>query len=356
LLCCIGNRQEFLKTEKMIMNLYGKTKKELKEFVAENKYPKFTATQLAEWMYQKHEYNFSEMTNISKKIREELTKNARIETVKPERVSVSKDGTKKYLFHYPGKGHIEAVYIPDNDRHTLCISSQSGCKFNCEFCMTGKMGFTADLTAGEIINQFQNIPERDKITNIVYMGMGEPLDNVENVVKSIDLFTSDYAFGMSNRRITVSTIGLIPGLKRILADGRSRLALSMHSPFDVVRQKIMPVQRAHPLEEVLHILTTHEFNDDRRLSIEYIMLKGINDRPEDINRLTKILHGIRCRVNLIRFHEIPNTQLKGTADADIEAFKYKLRQKGILATVRKSRGQDIEAACGMLSGKAKSDV
>lgn len=333
------------------INLYGKTLDEIQAFVKEHELPKFTARQLAEWIYQKHVHRFSEMTNISKKNRKLLEETAEIKFFSPEKFSISKDGTKKYLFRYPGKAPIEAVLIPDEERNTLCISSQSGCKYNCEFCMTGKLGFRGQLTPGEIINQFQNISERDRITNIVYMGMGEPLDNLENVLKSIELFTEDYAFAMSKKRITVSTIGLLPALKQLLEHSKVHIALSMHSPFDAIRREIMPVQKAHQLSEVMKLLKTYDFTGDRRLFVEYIMLKNLNDRPEDVNKLTKILHGLRCRVNLIRFHEIPGIQLAGSSDEAIEQFRQRLREKGIPARLRKSRGRDIEAACGMLSGK-----
>lgn len=338
------------------MNIYGKTLEELTVFATENQYPKFTGRQLADWMYGKGVFDFSEMTNISKAVRADLERKASIEVSKPIKQSRSNDGTVKYLFQYPDKGFIEAVYIPEDDRHTLCISSQSGCKYNCEFCMTGKMGFTGNLSTGEIINQYQNIPEHKLITNIVYMGMGEPLDNFENVEKSLEIFSAEYGFALGNKRLTLSTIGLLPNLKRFLDIGKYRLALSLHSPFEDIRRQLMPVQKVHPLDNVLKLIRSYDFNADKRFSIEYIMLKDINDRPEDVNQLTKLLHGIRCRVNLIRFHSIPGTRLKGTSDQAVEDFKNKLRQKGIRATVRKSRGQDIEAACGMLSGKEGKQI
>jgi 23S rRNA (adenine2503-C2)-methyltransferase len=333
------------------MNIYGKTLEELSAFITEHNYPKYMGKQLADWMYKKHTFSFAEMSNISKKIRNELESIASIDTSLPDRESRSQDGTVKYLFSYPDKGNIEAVYIPEENRHTLCISSQAGCKYNCDFCMTGKMGFKRNLSAGEIINQFQNIPERELITNIVYMGMGEPLDNYNNVIKSLEIFTSDYGFGIGNKRLTLSTIGLLPQLKDFLNIGKFRLALSLHSPFEDVRRSLMPVEKVHSFETVLNTIRSFDFNADKRFSIEYIMLKGVNDRPEDVNKLTKLLHGIPCRINLIRYHKIPGNQLQGTSDDDIEAFKYKLRQKGIQAMTRKTRGQDIEAACGMLSGK-----
>ncbi len=335
--------------KKTKMNIYGKTLEELKQYAIEQKYPKFIGHQLADWMYKKSVFYFSEMTNISKAIRNDLEKKASIEIYKPIKTSVSSDGTVKYLFKYSDKSLAEAVYIPDNKRHTLCISSQSGCKYNCSFCMTGKAGFSNNLSAGEIINQYQNIPQFKQITNIVYMGMGEPLDNYEQLIKSLEILSSKYGFGLGNKRITVSTIGLLPQLKDFLNLKKFRLALSLHSPFNEVRSKIMPIEKVYPLEKILNIIRNYDFNKDKRFSVEYIVFKGINDRNEDINRLTKLLHGIDCRVNLLHFHSISDTRLKGASEQEIEDFKNKLRKKGISATIRKSRGKDIEAACGMLA-------
>lgn len=333
------------------MNIYGKTLEELQSFVLEQGYPKYTAEQLANWMYKKHVTSFEHMTSLSKKVRQELSENHAVGRQEPFKRTVSQDGTIKYLFHYEDKGYIEAVYIPEETRNTLCISSQAGCKYNCEFCMTGKQGFQANLSAGEILNQLTSLPERDNISNIVFMGMGEPLDNPDNVFNSLKLLTSEYGLNMSTKRITVSTIGVLSGLKRFLDESECHLALSMHSPFDDIREEIMPAQKTNPLQDVLKIIRSHDFVYKRHFSVEYIMFKGINDRNEDVNRITKILHGLKCKVNLIRFHEIPNSRLKGTPDNEMEEFKNKLRKKGIAATVRKSRGQDIEAACGMLSTK-----
>ena len=291
------------------------------------------------------------MTSLSKKVRQELNEKHSLEVLAPEKVSKSSDGTKKYLFNYEGKGYIEAVFIPEKTRNTLCISSQAGCKYNCEFCMTGKQGFQANLSPGEILNQIRSIPESEEVSNIVYMGMGEPMDNIDSVMKSLDILTSDYGFEMSTKRITVSTIGVKEGLQRFLDESDCHLALSMHSPFDDVRMELIPAQKKNPLLEVLDIIKAHDFKYKRYFSVEYIMFKDINDRNEDANRLTKILHGLKCKVNLIRFHTIPNSRLEGTPDNEMNDFKTNLRRKGIAATVRKSRGQDIEAACGMLSTK-----
>ncbi len=335
------------------MNIYGKTITELEEFVVQNKYPKYVAQQIANWMYQKKVLDFFKMNNISNKIRKELSQIASIDVHQPVKQKKSKDGTIKFLFQYPDKALIETVYIPDNDRHTLCISTQVGCKYNCEFCMTGKAGFTRNLSVGEIINQYHNIPQQEKITNIVYMGMGEPLDNYENLIKSLEIFNSKYGFNIGNKRITISTIGILPQLENLIKIGKFRLALSLHFAISDVRKQFMPVQKVHNIKKVLDTIKKYKFSADKRFSIEYIVFKGINDRDEDIAQIVKLLHGVKCRVNLLHFHDIPNTKLQSVSHQQMELFKNKLIKKGIQATIRKSRGQDIEAACGLLSGKSK---
>ncbi len=331
--------------------LFGKTHNELTALALELGLPKFAGKQMAEWLYQKDISSIDEMTNLSKKARELLRSNYEFGLVSSTKVQESIDGTKKYLFPTAQGKFIETAMIPDDDRKTVCVSSQVGCKMGCLFCMTGKQGFQGQLTAGEIVNQIRSIPEWHEVTNIVYMGMGEPFDNLEEVLKSLEILTSEWGFAMSPRRITVSTIGIVPGMVTFLNQSEAHLAVSMHTPFDDERQKLMPVQVAYPLEEVIGEIKSWDFGRQRRISFEYIVFKGLNDSTRHVAELAKILNGIKCRINLIRFHPIPGTPLEGTDENTLQKFKEKLNEKGILTTIRASRGQDIYAACGLLSTK-----
>jgi 23S rRNA (adenine2503-C2)-methyltransferase len=331
--------------------LFGKTLNELTVLAVELGLPKFTGKQMAEWLYQKDISTIEEMTNLSKKARELLSDKYEFGLINTTKVQESVDGTKKYLFPTLHGKFIETAMIPDDDRKTVCVSSQVGCKMGCLFCMTGKQGFQGQLSAGEIVNQIRNIPEWHEVTNIVYMGMGEPFDNLEEVLKSLEILTSEWGFAMSPRRITVSTIGIVPGMVTFLNQSEAHLAVSMHTPFDDERQKLMPVQVAYPLEDVIHEIKSWDFGRQRRVSFEYIVFKGLNDSPRHVQELARILNGIRCRINLIRFHPIPGTPLEGTDENTLQKFKETLNDKGILTTIRASRGQDIYAACGLLSTK-----
>ncbi len=331
--------------------LFGKTLDELTQVAIELGLPKFTGKQMAEWLYQKEVHSIEEMTNLSKKARELLAEHFEFGLIDSTRVQESMDGTKKYLFPTAHGKFIETAMIPDDDRKTVCVSSQVGCKMGCLFCMTAKQGFQGQLTAGEIVNQIRNLPERHEVTNIVYMGMGEPFDNLEQVLKSLEILTSDWGFAMSPRRITVSTIGIIPGMLTVLDQSEAHLAVSLHTPFDEERKRLMPVQVAYPIADVVKEIKSWDFGRQRRVSFEYIVFKGLNDTPRHAQELVKILNGIKCRINLIRFHPIPGTPLEGTDEATLQKFKNLLNEKGILTTIRASRGQDIYAACGLLSTK-----
>jgi len=331
--------------------LFGKTLIELTALAIELGMPKFTGKQMAEWLYQKDISSIEEMTNLSKKARELLGNKYEFGLINSTKVQESVDGTKKYLFPTAQAKFIETAMIPDDERKTVCVSSQVGCKMGCLFCMTGKQGFQGQLTAGEIVNQIRNIPEWHDITNIVYMGMGEPFDNLEEVLKSLEILTSEWGFAMSPRRITVSTIGIVPGMLTFLQKSEAHLAVSMHTPFDDEREKLMPVQIAYPLSEVIREIKSWDFGRQRRISFEYIVFKGLNDSPRHVRELAQILNGIKCRINLIRFHPIPGTPLEGTDENTLQKFKEQLNDKGILTTIRASRGLDIYAACGLLSTK-----
>lgn len=331
--------------------LFGKTLEELQAVCGELGLPGFTAKQLADWLYKKPVSSIADMTNLSKKAREALSEYYVFGLADPTRVQESKDGTKKYLFPTGGGRFIETAMIPERTRTTVCVSSQVGCKMGCLFCMTGKQGFQGQLTAGEIVNQIRNIPEWEQISNVVYMGMGEPFDNLDEVLKSTQILTSEWGFAMSPRRITVSSIGIVPGLVRFLNESEAHLAISLHTPFHDERKNLMPVEIAYPLDEVLNEIRNWDFGRQRRVSFEYIVFHGLNDTPGHVKEMARILNGIKCRINLIRFHPIPNTPLQGTDEASLEAFKAALSAKGITTTIRASRGQDIYAACGLLSTK-----
>jgi 23S rRNA (adenine2503-C2)-methyltransferase len=331
--------------------LFGKTLHELQQIVTALGLPGFTAGQIADWLYKKKPGTIDEMTNLSKKARGLLSEKYIIGTEPYKSVQVSLDGTKKYLFNTTVGKYVETAYIPDKKRHTVCVSTQVGCKMGCLFCMTGKQGFQGNLTAGEILNQLRSIEEWEAVTNIVYMGMGEPLDNLEAVMKSLDILTSDWGFAMSPRRITVSTIGIVPAMKTFLEHSEAHLAVSLHSPFEQERKMLMPVQQAHSLNAVLKEIRSWDFGRQRRVSFEYIMFKELNDTAAHVNELVKILQGIQCRINLIRFHPIPDTPLNTSTNETIIAFKEALNVRGIVTTIRASRGEDIHAACGLLSTK-----
>jgi 23S rRNA (adenine2503-C2)-methyltransferase len=331
--------------------LFGKTLEELNAVSKSLGLPSFTANQLAEWLYKKEVSSFAEMTNLSKKARALLDEKYFTGITSPIDVQESVDGTRKYLFPALEGKYIETAYIPDGKRSTVCVSSQVGCKMGCLFCMTGKQGFQGNLSAGEILNQYRSIPEWRNITNIVYMGMGEPLDNLSAVLKSLEVLTSEWGFAMSPRRITVSTIGITPAMLEFLNSSSAHLAVSLHTPFDEERRRLMPVQQVYPLKEVLKEIRSWDFGRQRRVSFEYILFKGFNDSAAHVNELSRILQGIRCRINLIRFHPIPDTPLESPNEETINSFKEKLNSRGIITTVRASRGQDIWAACGLLSTK-----
>ena len=329
--------------------LVGKTLDELKTVVLELGLPAFTAKQLSEWIYKKRAFSIDEMTNISAKNRVSLNEKYMIGRTLPVQVAESEDGTKKYLFKTDAGHFIETVYIPDEDRATLCVSSQVGCKMDCKFCMTGKQGFTTQLTTGEILNQIMSIPEAEFLTNLVFMGMGEPFDNTLPMLRSLEILTADYGYAWSPRRITVSSIGLIPGMKVFLEKSNCHLAISLHSPFSHERLELMPIEKAYPLAKVLEELRKHDFSKQRRVSFEYILFDGINDTMRHAVELLKILRGIDCRVNLIRFHAIPGIDLKSSNPEKMTFFRDYLTSNGVTATIRRSRGEDIFAACGMLS-------
>lgn len=336
-------------------SLFGLTLAELQQIVLSLGMPKFSAKQIASWLYVKKVNSIDEMTNISLKHREMLNEKYEVgRSAHSDRVE-SVDGTVKYLFRVGENSFIESVFIPDEDRATLCVSSQVGCKMNCKFCMTGKQGFTQNLTAGMILNQIYSIPESDRLTNVVYMGMGEPMDNIDEVLKSLEILTSDYGPAWSPKRITVSTVGLKKGLERFLNESDCHLAISLHSPVPAQRRELMPAEKAWSIEEVVDLLHDYDFSKQRRLSFEYIVFKGVNDSELYAKNILRLLRGLECRINLIRFHAIPNVDLEGVDMDRMISLRDYLTNHGIFTTIRASRGEDIFAACGMLSTKKKGE-
>ena len=355
---------------------------QLQELCAAEGFPRFTARQLCDWLYKKRVDSIDAMTNLSLAQRARLNEIAFIGREAPVRCQVSKDGTKKYLFpvrrsevggrslevggqssEVGERSYIEAVYIPEKNtselrvpnsepsRATLCVSCQVGCKMGCRFCVTGQQGFHGNLSAGDILNQLFAIPEYESLTNVVFMGMGEPMDNLDAVLHATEIMTSDWGLGWSPKRITVSTVGIVPGMKEFLDRSQCHLAVSLHNPVAAERGQMMPVQRAYPLSEVLALLRQYDWSGQRRLSFEYTMFRGINDDLAHAAKLVDALQGLECRVNLIRFHESPEAPFRTSTPSAIAAFEAYLNRHGVICTLRASRGQDIEAACGLLAGR-----
>lgn len=334
--------------------LLGMTLEELKDVVAEVGLPGYAAKQIADWLYKKKVTSIVAMTNIAAAKRALLEEKFEIGAIPPSDFMKSIDGTIKYLYPAGPGNFVESVYIPTEDRATLCVSSQVGCKMNCLFCMTGKQGFTKNLTANEILNQIQSLPETEQLTNLVFMGMGEPLDNVGELFKVLEILTASYGYAWSPKRITVSTIGVAKGLKRFLEESDCHLAVSLHSPYSAERLSLMPVEKAFPAREVIETIKQYDFTHQRRVSFEYIVFKNLNDDLQHAKALIGLLNKVPCRVNLIRFHAIPNVPLETSDITKMEIFRDTLNAAGITCTIRASRGEDIFAACGMLSTAKKN--
>lgn len=329
--------------------LLGMTLGELKEVAKSLGMPAFTGGQMAKWLYTQQVKSIDEMTNISKANREKLAAAYAIGCKEPTDAQYSKDGTIKYLFPTDSGKFVETVYIPEDGRATLCVSSQVGCKMNCLFCQTGKQGFEGSLSATDILNQVYSLPERDKLTNIVFMGQGEPMDNLDNVLRVTEILTAGFGYGWSPKRITVSSVGIKGKLKRFLEESDCHVAISMHSPLHEQRSELMPAERGMSIESIVDLLGNYDFSHQRRLSFEYIVFKDVNDSEDHAKAIVRLLKGLDCRINLIRFHPIPNTPLQGVDDQKMEEFRNYLTLHGVFTTIRASRGQDIFAACGLLS-------
>lgn len=339
----------------MKIRLCGKTPDELVSIAVSEGLPAFAGRQIGEWIYHKRASSLDAMTNLSKAAREKLSEKYEVGIAMPVDVRTSSDGTRKYLFPVDGdpSNAVEAVMIPDGDRKTLCVSSQAGCKMGCKFCMTGRQGFHGSLSVADIISQFLAVDEAEELTGTVFMGMGEPLDNWENVKKTLEILTAPWGFAWSPKRITLSTIGVLSRLKEFLDQSKCHLAVSLHNPYPVERVEMMPVEKAFPTREILDLIRKYDFTGQRRVSFEYTVFKGWNDTPAHAKELSKLLRGLECRVNLIRFHKIPDFPYPPASEAEMTAFRDRLNALGVMATIRASRGEDIFAACGLLAGKHK---
>lgn len=339
--------------------LLGLTLDELKDVARQLGMPAFTGSQIAKWIYEHRVKSIDEMTNISKGNRAKLAESYEIGCMAPIESRHSKDGTVKYLFPVrttdgdtSRKRFVETVYIPEEGGHaTLCVSCEVGCKMNCLFCQTGKQGFHGYLTVADILNQAYSIPEADSLTNIVYMGQGEPMDNLDNVLRSTQILTAPYGWAWSPKRITVSSVGLKDKLQRFLNESDCQVAISLHSPIHEQREKLMPAEKGMAIKDVVDLLRDYDFSHQRRLTFEYIVFGGLNDSQNHAREICRLLKGLDCHVNLIRFHQIPNVPLHGASPERMETFRDYLTAHGFYCTIRASRGQDIEAACGLLSTK-----
>ncbi len=333
--------------------LFGKTLAELEAVAGRMGLPRYAARQMAGWLYGgrggRRMERFDQMTDLSREARRRLEERFEPGVSAPQRVSVSADGTRKYLFPAGADRFVEAAFIPEEERATLCLSVQVGCKMGCLFCATGRQGFAGNLSPGEILSQYHSLPERQAVTNVVYMGMGEPLDNLDPVLASLEVFTAPWGYGFSPKRITVSTVGLLPALETYLSKSRCHLAVSLHSPFDEERRRIMPVANVHSLQQVLGAIRRTPFDGQRRVSFEYILFRGFNDTPRHAREVVRLLAGIPARVNLIPFHPVPGVPLEPCPPQRMEEFQDLLKSQGMRTTIRRSRGLDIQAACGLLS-------
>lgn len=334
--------------------LYGKTLEELEQIVADFGQKKFAAKQLCDWLYKKEAAAIDQMSNLPKSFREQLSEKYCVGESPVAKVDESCDGTKKYLYCVADNVFVEAAYIPDNDRATLCVSSQGGCRMGCRFCMTGRQRLQHQLSAGEILNQIKSLPEKAKLTNVVYMGMGEPLDNADNVLKSIEILTASWGYGWSPTRITLSTIGLIPKMKRFIEQSKANLTVSLHCADPAKREQLMPIQKRYSIETIVSEIRKYDISGQRRVSFGYIMFDGVNDTKEDADKIARLLKGVNCRINLIHYHRIPDCELKPSSHEKILRFRDYLNSKGFLVTIRASRGEDIFAACGMLSTQSQT--
>jgi 23S rRNA (adenine2503-C2)-methyltransferase len=337
-------------------NLKDMTLTEIEGFVAGLGKEDYRARQIMKWLYQGNAGSFDKMTTLSRDFRVALSERARITGPEIVKTQVSTDGTKKFLFRLEDGMFIESVLIPGKNHWTICVSTQAGCRMGCRFCLTGSTGFKRNLLPSEITGQITTLknstPEGPDIKNIVMMGMGEPLDNYLNTMKAADIITSDYGLGFSNRKLTISTCGLAPMIVQLGKDICVNLAISLNAPDDRVRDEIMPVNRKYPIKKLLEACRDYPMPGRRMLTFEYILMDGVNSRPEDAEKLSRLLRGIRCKLNLIAFNEFPGSPFRTPSQKAIETFQGILLNNHYTTILRASRGADILAACGQLSGSA----
>src|SRR5690606_21261316 len=342
-------------------NLLRMSRQKLEEFFASIGEKRFRATQVMQWIHQFGVTDFEQMTNVGKALR---TKLAEVAEIRPPEVvyqDYSKDGTRKWVMRMPGGSSIETVFIPDGDRGTLCVSSQIGCTLDCSFCSTGKQGFNRNLSADEIIGQVwlaeRSFGEKDSskkrhVTNVVMMGMGEPLLNFDNVVDAMSLMLDDFAYGLSKRRVTLSTAGVVPALDRLGDVIDVSLAISLHAPNDALRNELVPINRKYSIQTLLDACNRYlaKCDDKRRVTVEYTLIEGVNDQPEHAHELVKVLKQLPCKVNLIPFNPFPNSDYRRPSQQAISRFHQIVSDAGYVTTIRTTRGDDIDAACGQLVG------
>lgn len=336
--------------------LLGMTMAGLEAAVKSLAMPRYAAKQVAQWLYRHHVRDIGQMSNLSLRHRAALDEAFTVGTMPPTMAQESQDGTVKYLFPTLSGHSVEAVFIPDGERATLCVSCQVGCRMGCRFCMTGRQGFQGNLTAADILNQIESLPQRERLTNIVFMGQGEPMDNLDAVLQATELLTADYAYAWSPRRITVSSVGILEPIERFIRQSQCHLAISLHNPFPDERLRMMPAEKACSLTQLIAMLRTYDWSHQRRLSFEYIVFDGLNDTQAHARELVRLLGQVACRINLIPFHQIPDSPYRGASPQKMVWLRDYLSQHGLTATIRSSRGQDIMAACGLLNTKAQHDA
>ncbi len=330
--------------------LVGLSVKEIEGVVEEMGFEKYRGRQLAKWIYKKFA-DFEDMTDLPKVLRKKLSENFFLSSIKLIDEKVSADGTRKFLFELMDGERIESVLIPSEDRRTLCVSTQVGCPLGCKFCLTGKMGFRRNLSVFEVTSQVWEVKRRFSVTNIVFMGMGEPFLNYENVAKSVEIIVSRDGFDLSKRRVTVSTSGVVPGIYRMVDEELpAKLAVSLNSTFDHVRSEIMPINKKYPLKELLKALEYHRKKRGGMVTLEYVLIKDVNDSLEEARRLVDIARRVRGKVNLIPYNETPALPFKSPREEDVLRFQRVLFDGNVTALIRESRGGDILAACGQLAG------
>ncbi len=334
----------------MVKNcLCGITPDELDGLMISDNYDSGMSVRILKKLYKKRPAAISDITNVSKKLKDILTEIACTGILYPVSTQVSDDKTKKYLFRTEDGKEFETVFIPDKKRKTICVSTQSGCKMGCRFCVTARYGFRGNLSSREILSQIIGIPEAEGITHIVFMGMGEPMDNLDNVLKACEIITAEWGLSISRRNVTVSTVGITPGVRRFLETSDCNLTLSLHSPFGDERQENIPVEKVYPVNEIINLMKNFTVRNKRRLSISYIMLNELNDTDRHLNALIELFKGSVIRINLLPYHQSGDENFEPSTSERMDYFKHKLVESGISASIRKSRGEDITAACGLLA-------